>query len=333
MPEFIPLYRPDLTSADQQALLDQLERAPFVDGEAVRVWEAGWERQWGRRAVAFAGHDEAVRCLKEILGWRSGDAVGVDPLLDPAWSEALAANWLQAVWRDIDPQTGQACREPVAHPQATAPLRAVVVNHPFGLPALLPDPAWLVIEEISALVQPLPGVGQGAVQLVNGAGPRILPVGTGCLLLSTDEPLIEALLKKRSRPPGAAACALGSALLAAMPARLARRRELAERFLGLRLRGFGKLPDNPVGGRAWELFHLLMRDAEVSTALQAFLHKAGIGCGTPLWYTPRLPEGVVLPGLQACQRHALAIPLYAALSDPEAKKIINRIHRWAERCQ
>ncbi|MBF0261312.1 MAG: DegT/DnrJ/EryC1/StrS family aminotransferase [Magnetococcales bacterium] len=361
LPVTIPLYRPDLTHADGQACLRQVTRAPFVDGLAARAWEAGWERLWERRAVAFARHDEALGALKGLFGWHSGDMVETDPLLDPAWSEALAANWLHAAWRDIDPMTGVAIGAPLTRPEGRGITRAMVVHHPFGLPAPCPDsdagaqhgtetrrgdasrpdPAPVILEEISSIPRPLPGIGHGLVQMVNLEGPRILPVGVGCLLLSTDASLIEALIKKRSRPPSGPASALGSALLAALPSRLERRAELAERYLGLRLRGLGILSARNADGRGWEIFQLLLGNENARADLQTFLRRAGIGCAAPLWFTPSLTTGAAtwgdattggdLPGLRAMQTRALAIPLYAALSDPEQKKIINRIHRWAER--
>lgn len=351
-PVTIPLYRPDFTGDDARVCLSQLARAPFVDAGAARAWEAGWERLWERRAVAFASHDEALGAVKGLFGWRSGDVVAVDPLLDPAWIEALEANWLHAAWRDIDPVTGRVLGGPPARAEGSGVTRAVVTHHPFGLPVPgpdsgvearhdagdgarqvgLPDTAPVILEEISAIVHPLPGIGQGRMQMVNLEGPRILPVGVGCVLLSTDEPLIEALRKRRSRPPGGPACALGCALLASLPGRLERRAELAGRYLALRLRGLGTLPAQGAHGRTWELFHLVMRDARTCSALRHFLQRSGIGCATPVWFAPRLPEGIFLPGLHALQTRALALPLHAALTNPESKRIVNRIHRWAERC-
>ncbi|MBF0628577.1 MAG: DegT/DnrJ/EryC1/StrS aminotransferase family protein [Magnetococcales bacterium] len=318
----IPLYRPDLAIIDEQILLAQLARAPFQDAGLLTRWENLWERLWNRYAVAFARHDEAVMQLKRLLGWSSGATVLTDPLLDPVWREALHAAWLHTALRDVEPRSGCASGPPEASHPCT-----LMLHHPFGLPAT-PIPAPVILEEISSVLQPLPGVGHGLIQLVNLEGPRILPVGSGCVLLSTDAALMTALARQRLRPPGAAACALGCALLENLPQRLQRRRELAERYLSLlRLDTMATPPHNPASGRSWESFFLTLKDPEVRTGLESFLVKANIGCGSPLWFPP--PEE--LPGVRRFLRHTLALPLYAALSDGECKRIINRLHRWVER--
>lgn len=313
MTPYIPLYRPDLDSADELALLAQLRQARFRDPLLVRCWEGQWERLWERRAVAFAGHGEAVRLLKALFGWSSGTVVSIDPLLDPAWQEALQDAWLTCPVRDLDEVS-------------LSGVGVWIHQHPFGSP-VVPSFDGLVLEEISAVPLPLPLVGSGAVQLVNLTGPRILPVGVGCVLLSTDDRLIDRLLEARQEPPGAAACVLGMSLLAALPDRLQRRCELAERYGALRMRGMAVMPHNPATGRFWELFYLQFRDLSARQELEAFLTKAGIGCGALNWFAVPDPPS----GYRTFLSHALALPLYAALTDAECKRIINRVHRWVER--
>ncbi|NGZ05612.1 MAG: DegT/DnrJ/EryC1/StrS aminotransferase family protein [Magnetococcales bacterium] len=311
----IPLYRPDLSVVDAQTLVAQLGLNPFQDAALVRSWEGAWEERWQRRAVAFADHVEAIRLIKEILGWPAGMGVHVDPLLDPAWREALHGAWLGCDWHDRD-----------ADPTVSA--GGVVWQQPgMGWWQPAGHARW-VLEEISAVPLPVSGVGQGAIQLVNLTGPRILPVGVGALLLSTDGELIETLRQRRSHAPGAAACALGLSLLDSLPERLERRGELVSRYAAMRLRGWARLPSDLAQGRCRECFYLPMRDVAARISLEAFLTKAGIGCGAVHWF--RLPAGTP-PGWQSWLSQTLAIPLYAALTDQECKRIINRIHRWVER--
>ncbi|MEO5330843.1 MAG: hypothetical protein H7839_02375, partial [Magnetococcus sp. YQC-5] len=226
----IPLYRPDLTHRDEQAVLLQIERAPFRDDAQLLRWEAAWSDLWERPAVAFGDHQEPVRLLKTILGWRSGDVVEGDLLLDPVWREALESSWLHLGVRDVDGVTGQAVGEcPI--PPDSGILQAVLMQHPFGLPTPQPARDIWILEEISALLRPIKGCGDGAIQLLNLEGPRILPVGIGCVLLSRDQGLMDQLAQLRRYPPSGTACALGLSQLAGLMQRLQRRQELAERYL------------------------------------------------------------------------------------------------------
>lgn len=323
----IPLYRPDLTKDDEHALLLQLAKKPFRDdGQLVR-WEGAWGDLWERSAVAFADHLEPVKQLKKIMGWHSGDVVGADGLLDPVWQEALAGAWLHLGLRDVDGVTGQAvggCEMPAEG----GTLRAMMVQHAFGLPTPLPEGSVWVLEEVSSVVRPVAGCGGGAVQLVNLEGPRMVSTGTGCVLLSQDHRLIAELAKLRQNPPGGAVCALGLSQLASLEDRLARRQELAERYLGMRLEGLAAGPAKHGFQRGWEVFFLTMTHAISKTDLETFLRRAAIGCGSPVWFRP---SGDHLPGMRQFLERSLAVPMYAALTDAECKRIINRVERWIGR--
>ncbi|MBF0295774.1 MAG: DegT/DnrJ/EryC1/StrS aminotransferase family protein [Magnetococcales bacterium] len=323
----IMLYRPDLTAGDEKTVLTSLADKPWRDEAALTRWEEGLAALWERPAVAFAEHAEAVGALKNILGWRSGDAVGVDPLLEPAWREALQEAWLHPAERDVDPKTGQGTGIWRMPPDATQP-RAVIVLHPFGLPSTLPKGHAFVLEEISPVIRPMPGCGEGDAQLLDFSGPRILTIGTGCALLSRDAALIRELAKARRHPPGSTACTLGCALLSGLQERLERRREVAMRYLAMRLAPVASHPANPAGGRVWEQFFLHLENGDARQGLEGFLLKAGIGCGAPVWFQP---PGEPPPGLRRFLAQTLALPLYAALSDAQCKRIINRVHRWMER--
>ena len=324
----IPLIRPDLTGADEQALLAQLRTAPFRDDALLRRWEAAWETLWQRRAVAFADPVAAVAALKETLAWPAGARIAADPLLAPGWREGCDAAWLHLDRRDADPVTGQG-RGPWPTPPTAAGHGAAWVVHAFGLPNPVATDHPVLLEEVSGLVKPLPGSGHGTVQLLLLGGNAILQGGESCLLLSRDERLIAGLAQRRRHPPGAAACALGLSQLARLDRHLERRTRLAERYLALRGRGLVGFPSSPGAVRAWELLHLLLPDRAHRDGLRAFLHKAGIGADGPVWSQP--PDLAALPGLARFADTALALPLYAALDDREQKKIINRLHRWLER--
>ncbi|MBF0179841.1 MAG: DegT/DnrJ/EryC1/StrS aminotransferase family protein [Magnetococcales bacterium] len=321
------LYRPDLTSSDEKTVLTQLVKKNFRDEAALIHWEEGLATLWERPALAFAEHAEAIAALKNILGWRSGETVGVDPLLEPAWREALQEAWLHQVERDVDPATGQGTGTWRLPPDMTQP-RAAIVRHAFGLPSTMMKGHAFVLEEISSMVRPMSGCGEGDVQLLDCSGPRILAIGAGCALLARDAGLIRELARVRRHPPGGAACALGCSLLTGLPERLERRQELAMRYLTMRLAPVACHPANPASGRAWEQFCLRLHDGHARQGMEGFLQKVGIGCGSPVWFQP---PGEHPPGLRRFLEQTLALPLYASLSDAACKRVINRVHRWMER--
>ena len=334
----IPLFRADLTHTDAKMIRSQLLKSPFVDKNLLQSWEGSWSHLWQRPALAFADATELIAILKRLLGWESGDRIECNPLLEPAWREALAANWLSICWRDIDPCSGQIqeVQEVAAPIPSTVPFSAAKVGvrfaiHPYGLstPAANDStkPFWL--EDISTIIRPVSGCGWGDVQVLHLSGNRMLAAGGSCLLLTQNKTLYQAARELRRYPPSGLALALGLAQLQSLDRRLERRQVLAERYQALRHQGLFHLPAKEEGGRVWEMFLVQMHSATASLALQAFLRKAEIHATSPLWFQSK--EAEHLPGYVQFQERVIALPLYASLTDPEQKRIINRIHRWVER--
>ena len=325
LPSSIPLVSADLTTADERAVRSQLIRSPFGDDALLTRWEAAWEDLWSRSAVAFAEPKALILALKSVLGWRSGDCIGADALLEPAWTEALDAAWLSRVWRDIDPSTGQG--QGRFRPW-DGTLRAGFATHAYGLPSVCTEqaaPFWL--EEISSIVRPMPNCGWGDVQLLHLSGNRMLTAGASCLLLSKDEALCRALKTLRPHPPSALACALGLSQMQSLNVRLERRRERAERYRELlHPQGLFCLPVYGAVERVWETFLLAMPSTETRLMLQQFLQKSHVFSASPLWFRQKRTED--LPGFNRFHRSVLALPLYASLEETQQKRIINRVNRW-----
>lgn len=347
---FIPLVRADLTEADQEAFLRQIDKNPFHDSPLVERWESRWRDLWDRPCVAYATPSELLACLKKNRPWPDGLAIHTSPLLPPHWREALEENWLRPRPHDVTTASGQE-QWPATAPSAVAtnrpsPIR--LLQHTFGLPAQAPAPTtdtgksrqWGEdMEEISALLKPLPGHPKRAMQWMVLDGNRMIQGGGSCLLFADDQGLIEALKRDRQRPPSGPLCALGLSQLSRLEAQLTRREQLAHRYLDLRVREEILLPP-ATGPRRWETFVLRFHSRQKRLGLQQFLRKAGIGAAPPLWYPAAPPPIGREPAPRANNEHApllclqersLALPLYASLTDPAQKKIINRIHRWLER--
>ena len=320
----IPLVRADLTTADQRALFQQLQLAPFDDAELLERWEFCFQTLWERPAVAFSDAVELIAALKTVFNWPSGSFISSSPLLAPAWREAFSAAWLHLIFQDIDAHTG-VNRQSTGTQTLTAQLHV----HPFGLPAPDINSTRIILEEISSLIKPLAGSGNGTLQLLHLDGNRIIQAGGSCLALSRDSGLIQELKKIRLLPPSAAACALGVSQLAHLDLFLERRQRLAKRYLALHDRHLFTYPSPPGAVRVWEIFFIHLADRHTQQELAAFLNKSSIGAASPIWFKPPPEPG--LPGLKKFMDTALALPLYAALGDGEQKRIINRLHRWLER--
>ncbi|MEO5376742.1 MAG: DegT/DnrJ/EryC1/StrS family aminotransferase [Magnetococcus sp. DMHC-6] len=318
---FLPLARPELTEGDVERVLEQLARAPFQESRPLLAWEYAWSQLWERSAVAFADPSALILALKEVLGWRSGEGVWADSLLHPVWREGLAAAWLSLELLDMDPLTGFGIRSPEGGRR--------VVGHPFGLVQAFSDEDGFVLEDISALLKPRVGSGNGAVQLAYLDGNAMVCAGASCVALSRDAALIAALRQVRTHPPGPASCVLGLATLERLDWTLKRRQELAENYLALYDRGRFIKPCQPAAGRAWDGFFISFTTRSSCLQLQNFLTTAGIGCGPPVWFS--IPERGHLPGLNRFLENSLALPFYASLRDQEQKRVINRVHRWVER--
>lgn len=334
-PETIKLFQADLTVADDLAVRLQSTKAPFIDPPLLAQWESTWQHLWERSALAFATPNHLIMTLKTVLGWHSGNQVGCDPLLHPAWNESFNHSWLKPLFRDVDPHTGQGYG-PFIDPTITHKLKlcAGLVQHTFGkITPLNTHNTPFLMEDISSILKPIPGCGKGDVQLLLLDGNSMLSAGASCLILSKDDSLIQTLRPLRHNPPGPLACALGLSQLKSLNHRLERRQKLAENYGNLYHQNCFQLPTMNDSNRVWEMFLLSMKNHNDWLDLRAFLNKSGIMANTPLW--PKTnhthPTRNPLPGLYHFQQHTLALPLYASLSDTQHKKICNRLHRWIQR--
>ena len=112
-----------------------------------------------------------------------------------------------------------------------------------------------------------------------------------------------------------------------------KRAVLAQGYLArLRDHGLFHKPLIAIAGRNWENFFIVMHSLAAREALRHFLQIAKISSGEPcgpFWQRDLGAE--TLPGVTHFFRHALALPFFAGLADYEQKRVINRLHRWAER--
>ncbi|MBF0358815.1 MAG: DegT/DnrJ/EryC1/StrS aminotransferase family protein [Magnetococcales bacterium] len=324
----IPLVRPDLNRADLEQFLQQITAKSLTDITLVNRWEEAWQDIWQRHSVAFADTNELFKNLKKLLNWQSGAEVETSPLLQPIWREALLNSWLTPSRQPLLNDSGQEMWGRQNWITTNSPVLDLI-QHNFGLPAQPATGRKHCLEDISAIINPLPTTGFANIQIVALDGNKMVQGGATSLVLSTDQTLISALKKERKHPPAAGVCALGLSQLSRVGDLMGRRQQLADRYLNLYNQNSFTLPPSPKTGRMWEAFIIQLPNQQKRQELQLFLNKAGIGAAPPIWYHIELDQEESC--LNRLSDHSLALPLYASLSDAEQKKIINRIHRWVDR--
>ncbi|MBF0588659.1 MAG: DegT/DnrJ/EryC1/StrS family aminotransferase [Magnetococcales bacterium] len=323
----IPLARPDLTLEDLESLtaLD----APWREDPAlISRWEAIWSRTWGRPALAFRNLHCALQCLAKAQRWSIDTTIWTTPLLPHHWHEALDGTGLTRRMVAINPETGHTLptmnhRDPYA---------ITTVHHHAGAPHPKPDhPTRFILESIDDTPIPSPKCGWGTVQIAAPQGDHII-TGGGCVVLSMDHTLIDHMRDHRAHTPCSAVCTLGITQMGRIRKTLQARLERAEQYMRMRPHGYFKMPQKSVQGRSWGGFTLYLPNQMMRDALRRFLQEAGIGADGPAWstHTPS-HQKIEIPGLQSYLERTLVLPLYASLTSGDQKRIINRIHRWAER--
>jgi hypothetical protein len=171
----IPLVRPDLNQEDEARFLHQIEKNPFQDIQLLARWEAAWQDIWQRPCLAFADPTELILCLKKVLDWPSGQKVQTSPLLHPIWQEAMQSSWLAPTGQVVIADSGQEIYTKTTNPpHIQAPC---LIQHHFGLPVATDPNQHISLEDISAILKPLPTTGMGVVQLLMLDGNRMLQGG------------------------------------------------------------------------------------------------------------------------------------------------------------
>lgn len=140
-------------------------------------------------------------------------------------------------------------------------------------------------------------------------------------------PMLELGFNYRLSELGAA---LGSSQLAALDERLARRRELAERYAA-QIEGFDLPRHDP--GHAWHLYVLHEREGR-RDELMAHLRERGIDAQVHYYPVPMQPffrARYGEPCVPRAERHArtcLSLPLYDGLATADQRRVIEALEEW-----
>jgi dTDP-4-amino-4,6-dideoxygalactose transaminase len=349
------------------AIAEVAREAKFVLGgrvEAFEVWLAG--ACGAKHAVGVASGTDAIELVLRALGVGAGDAVVTPALSFVAAAEAIAAAGARPVFCDVDASTMNASARSVEQAIGRARkagwrLRAVVPVDLFGLCAPRADLAALAKDEELALVEDAAqalGARDETGSPAGGAGDAacfsFFPTknlgawgDAGAVVTSRDD-LAERV--RRLRTHGAVAPyvhvelgrnsrldALQAAVLVAktrhLPAWQAARERIASRYLGELADLPLTLPHAPPApaAHAWHAF--VVRTAK-RDALSGFLRERGVE--TRVYYPVPLHRQECFGGLaepplphseEAC-RTALALPMFAAMTDEQQSHVIEQVKRF-----
>ena len=330
----------------------------------------------GVQAIAVNSATAGLHLALEAIGIGPGDEVIAPTLTFTATVEVARYLGADAKLVDVDPVTlniDPACIEAAITPRT----RAILPVHYGGLAcdmaAIFDIARRRGLQVVEDAAHALPTTSQGTLvgQLPSAAAVfsfyanKTMTTGEGGMVVTRNERLAQRMRVMRlhgisrdafdrfsSRTPAwyyeivapgfkynltDTAAALGRVQLQRLPAFLARRRQLAARYL-VELRDLPLvLPaDAPVGEtHAWHLFVLRVADAARVTRDEVIQRLSDAGIGTSVHYVPlhRQPYwrdryGLTpeqFPVAEAAYQRMFSIPLFTAMSDDEQARVIGAL--------
>ena len=344
--QIIPHSRPTLGSQDAQALTAAARSGQLAQGARVAEFERGVAAYLGvQGGVAVSSGTVALELALLALGIGRGDQVILP-------SYVCAAPWLATVRVgaeprivDVEPQTYAI--DPAKAAKAVTPrTRAIIVPHPFGLPAELSRLEALGVPLVEDCAQTL-GATEGG-RLVGSVGratvcsfyaTKLLCTGEGGMLLSSDPLILEkgrALRDYDEKPTLDAAAfnrkmtdlqaALGVSQLAQFRAFLERRAAIAAQYHdALGQTGLG-LPAIPPG-RTHIFYRYVVRLPQATRsshsleALLTRLERRGVQCRRPVFRPLHRYLGLTgYPNSEEAFETALSVPIYPSMTDEEVSR-------------
>ena len=342
----IPHSRPWLTAADARAVARVVKSGALAQGAQVAAFEAEVGTILGLPAGVAVSSGTAALHLA-LLGLEIGPG---DEVILPSYvcvAPLHAVEYLGATPRLADTIPATYNLDPAdVRRRLTRRTRAIIVPHQFGLPADLDPLLELgvpVIEDCAQAIGARYGGrlvgGFGVVSIVSFYATKLLTTGEGGMLLSRDRRLLARIRDRREyderRRPAVRynykltdfQAALGRSQLRRLPAMLARRSAIADRYR----RAWGGLPVRlpAADGRRTHAYHRFVLSVPGSARTAARrLSQLGVTARPPVFQ----PIHVTLkldgfPGATHAFRHALSVPLYPALTLREEAQVIRAVQR------
>jgi perosamine synthetase len=367
----IPLSSPDITDAEIEAVTAVLRTNSLSLGPKLEEFEdalAAFHRM--PHAIAVSSGTAALHLAIRALGIGEGDEVIVPSFTFIAVANAVRYERAMPVFVDIDPVTlniDPACVAAAITPRT----RAMIVVHTFGVPAAMDALMQLarrhnlaVIEDaceaIGATYNDKPVGSFGDISVFAFYPNKQITTGEGGALLVRDSQLAAKIraLRNQGRDPSAdwfqhteigynyrlseMACALGLVQLRRLPAILARRADVAQRYdeqlAPIEANSRIARPRLRLPSRSISWFVYVVRLADNFTGkerdqIAESLQRQGIGCGryfAPIHLQPAYAEfpstlQARLPRTEAVAQRTLALPFFNRLSLAEAAEVVDAL--------
>jgi perosamine synthetase len=367
---FLPYARQVIDETDVAAVSEALRSDWLTTGPRVPAFEAALEAATGaRHAVAFSSGTAALHGAAVVAGLGPGDEAITTPMTFVATANSVLYAGASPVFADIRPDDLLISPDAVAA-AVTPATRAIIAvdyaGHPADYPALRAiaerapgGPLTVIADASHSLGAMLDGraVGTLADLTVLSLHPaKIMTTAEGGAVLTDRDDLAERLRRFRNHGISSeltarrdwtydmvelgynyrltdVAAALGSAQIARLDAFLARRRELAARYVArLTDHPMLELPTvAPAVDPAWHFMFVRLRldrlrvgRAEVYGAMRA----ENIGVNVhyiPVhrhpYYRERFP-GISMPVAEAAYERLLTVPLFASMTTADVDDVV-----------
>jgi perosamine synthetase len=344
----IPHSRPSLGPAEAEAVLTVLRSGQIAQGPRVAQFEEGVARLIGMHGgVAVSSGTAALELALRGLGVSVGDEVILPSYVCPAPWLAITRVGAKARVVDIEPDS-YAIDVARVGKTLSRRTRAIIVPHPFGLPADLTALQGLGVPLIEDCAQTLGAteagrlVGSvGAVTVCSFYATKLLCTGEGGMVLSNDRALLDRVRCLREydhhtvlRPAAFnykmtdLHATLGLEQLAQLSSFIERRAAIAARYRSA-WNGTGvQLPEIPKD-RSHVFYRFIIRvdtgRRQVSLdRLLTRLEQQGVQCRRPVFRPLHRSLGLdEFPHTEQAQAQACSVPLYPSLTDEEVAQVIS----------
>ena len=324
----IPHSKPFLGEEEVDAAARVIRSGLLAQGPEVEAFESECAAFVGRRhAVAVNSGSAALHLALIALGIGPGDRVGMPSYACAALAQA--ARWQRAV-----PILGDTGRDYTLLPGADlSECKAVIVPHLFGKTAAL---AWAapVVEDLAQSIGGETGRAT-PVAVASFYATKMLATGEGGMVLTDDASLADAVRDRRdydnrdhfhvrfANKLTDLQAALGRVQLRRLPGFIERRRALAAQYL----EAFRDLPIGLPDPDRHVFFRFVIATPR-RDALAARLGTCGVSAKRPVYRPLHHYFGSDCPNAERAHRECLSLPLYPALSDAEARHVVESVLRF-----
>jgi dTDP-4-amino-4,6-dideoxygalactose transaminase len=341
---YIPHSRPSLGQTEAQAAARAIHSGHIAEGEVVARFEKTFAKKLGvQEAVAVSSGTAALHLALLAMDVGSGDEVIIPSYVCTALLHAVEYVGARPVLAEIDPLSYNI--DPIdIQRRITKRTKTIIVPHLFGLAADLDAISKLGIPFIEDCAQAVGGFYRnkplgtfGDAAIFSFYATKVMTTGEGGMVIAQSPEIIERIRDLKTYDEKAAnrvrynykmteiQAAIGEVQLAQLDGFVARRRQIAQRYLRSFKSLAVRLPVDPDQHIFYRFSVGLDNDCEV--ILQK-LRRQGIGCARPVFFPIHRHlkmDGYLLT--DNAWKTTLSIPIYPSLQPAAVERVIERFIR------